>query len=68
MNEKWRPVHLGSKRAFQRRKRREALVLQQALRDFRFGSAYLPEWKELQQVYGGWERVLTACRVWWKGA
>ena len=67
MTEKW-PKHLGPKRAFQRRKRREALKLQQALRDFRFGSMYLPEWMELQQVFRGWERVLTACRVWWKNA
>ena len=40
------PTHLGAKRAFQARKRREYAACLAALRTFRIGCAYLPDGRD----------------------
>ena len=64
------PRHLGSRRAFQRRKRREYRALVQAAKTFRMGCAYLPPLPErdLGVLLGRIERMHATYKDWWRKA
>ena len=65
------PSHLGSKRAFMRRKRKEYYEALAALQRFLLGCAYLPPapgGRGVPIVINLLESIGAVCRPWWRKA